>query len=357
MADLDDVKGNSRDRRPQMGDLANVYKFPDKKWVTLRLLPGMEPEAGYWVSTKKKEGKNTKFYTPCPSFDPATQERDSTKPDPWRDLQLAEQAAIRAGDLTKDEAKVQYAQHYWMVCISRLDQKKRPSRVPRPTQEERKTGFKDKDSDSWTPKYVVKVGRSLAGKLKDLKGLNTVESSKTGAVRAYQVNDARFGRDVRIYFDKDKAPADQYQVQLGDKRTPLTEEELADLTWDMSQINAIEFDPKAVQADFDSWAQRNGVKTKKKKVQEEDEDGEDDDFDDEDAAPKSKAKKPAVKKTSRKPVDDEEDAEDEAEEDDDGDDFDDEEEEPPTKIKKAAPPAKKKKPVVDEDEDDFDDED
>lgn len=350
MADLDDVKGNNRDRRPQMGDLVNVYKFPDKKWVTLRLTPGMEPEAGYWVKTKKKDGKSTKFYIPCPSFDPATQERDSTKKDPWRDLQMKEQAAIKAGDMSKDEALIQYSQHYWMTGISRLEQKKQPSRLPKPTANERKTGFKEKDSDSWTPKFAVKVGRSLAGKLKDLKGLNTVESAKTGAVKAYQVNDLKFGRDVRIYFDKDKAPADQYQVQLGEKRTPLTEEELAYLNWDLSQINAEGFDDKAVQADFDSWAQRNGVKlTKKKKVEEEDED-DNEDFDDEDEKPVKSSKKPVKKKVVEEEDDDDFDDEDEDDED---------EDEKPAKGKKAAPAKKSsKKKVVDEDEDDdFDDED
>ena len=367
--DLDDVRGNNKDRRPSMADIASVYKFPEKKWVTLRLLSGMQAEAGYWVKTKKKDGKFTKFPVPCPSFDPETQERDSTKYDPWRDLQLKEAAAIKEGDLDKEDAKVQFNQHFWMNAIIRSEQKKKPGKVPKPSKDERSSGFKDKDSDSWTPVMVVKIGRSLAGKIKELKGLNTVESKKTGAVKAYSVNDPKFGRDIRIYFDGTKAPADQYQVQLGDKRTPLDEDEEAYLRWDMSGVTGEAPSDKEVKADFEGWASRNGVKVKKSKDEDDEpkskkkskkskDEDEDEDFDDEDDEPKSKKK-------SKKSKDEDED--------DDFDDEDDDEDDEPKSKKKVGkkksksaedeeddePKSKKKskKKSKDEDEDDDDEED
>ena len=67
MADLDDVRGNNRDRRPMLKDVVGVYEFPHNKWATLRLFPGLEVEAMYWVKVKKRDGKMTKFPTPCPS--------------------------------------------------------------------------------------------------------------------------------------------------------------------------------------------------------------------------------------------------------------------------------------------------
>jgi NACalpha-BTF3-like transcription factor len=237
--DLDDARtGSGRDRAPNVGDLVDVYKFPDKKWVTLRLGSGLFSRAGYWIVTKKRDGSKGKFPAPCASYDPESQERDSTIPDPWRDL-----AAVLRDGLSEDERKkkdamlIQFQQEWFMPAIIRSIQKGLPDRLPKPTPSERKSGFKEKDSDSLTAWRAVKLGKSLLGKLQELKGLNTVES-KSGAVKAFSVNDPKFGRDIRIYFDKDKAPADQYQVQLGDKRTPLTEEEQAMLGWDLESACA-----------------------------------------------------------------------------------------------------------------------
>ena len=342
--DLDDYKTNDNTRAPGMADIAAVYKFPEKKWVQIRLLPGMQPEACYWVTTKKKDGKIAKFMAPCVSYDPAAQERDSTIYDPWRDLQLKEASLIKAGDMAKEEAKVQYASHFWMQAVVRSEQKKQPSKLPKPSKEERSSGFKSKDSDSWTPVYVVKVGRGLAGKLKELKGLNTVESKKTGSIQAFAVNDAKYGRDIRVLYDSSKAPADQYQVQLGEKRTPLTDEELEYLKWDMEGI-VIEADPKAVKADYESWASRNGIKTKKGKQVDDEDDAEDDEDADEKPAKKSKGK------PSKKAKDEDFDDDDFDDEDDD----DDEDEKPAKKSK--GKPAKKSKNDFDDEDDDFDDED
>lgn len=358
MIDLDDVKGNQRDRRPTMGDLTRVFKFPEKKWVTVRLRGGMQPEAGYWVKTKKKDGKSTKFFTPCPSFDSKTQERDSTKYDPWRDLQLQEKARIDSKEISRDEGLVQYASHFWMEGIVRSEQKKQPRKLPKPTKGEVKSGFKDKDSDTWTPVFVIKIGRSLAQKLKELKSLNVVESKKSGS-KAFSVADEKYGRDVRIYFDGDKAPADQYQVQLGDKRTPLSEEELAYLGWDMSQIDGVEFDKAEVKADFTSWATRNKVKLKASKSKDEDEDDDQDDDDEDDDKPskgkKSKKAKPDKKSKGKKPKDEDDDEDDEDEDDD--SDFDDDEDDEPKKGKKSKGKKSKDEDDEDEDSDDEDDED
>ena len=384
--DLDSVKSGNRDSKPRVGDLLQVYTPPKNKWFKLRLLGGVEPRAGYWVKTKKKDGKSTKFWTPCPSFDPATQERDTTIYDPWRDQENKEYQAVKDGNMDKEERTIQYATEYWMNAIVRAEQKKAPSTLPKHTASERKTKIKEKDSDSWTPVFAIKLGKSFIGKVQGLKGLNTYESSKTGAVKSYSVADAKFGRDINVLYDDSKAPADQYQIQLGDKRTPLTEDELEYLTWDLSVIHN-EINEAELKADFSSWANRMGIKTKKAKaeddeeddapksknkkkpVAEDDEDDMDDDFDDEDDEPKSKAKS----KTKSKPVDedeeeedddfdseDEDEDEDEDDEDDsdseeDFDDEEDEEDEPPAKKTKGKAPAKKSKKPVDEDEDDEDD--
>lgn len=393
--DLDDAKtSNNRDREPSVSDLCQVYKFPERKWTSIRLVPGLYSTAGYWVSVKKKDGTFTKFYINAPSYNPKTQERDSAIADPWRDF--SEQESLSLKDIDRDDKdaynkakskqRVQYAQSYYMEAIIRSKQKALPSKLPRPTAQERESGFKEKDSDSITPFEVVRLGRSLLGKIQELKGLNIVER-RDGSVNAYAVNHEKFGRDIRVFYDSKKAPADQYQVQLGEKRTPLTEEELAMLRWDLESATQMKKqDPEKVQTNFDEWAKKMGIKVKKSRkdvdqdedflskkrtkgrARDEDLDDEDEDegFDDEEdeedeepsrkKAPAKKTSKPAAKK--RKPVDDEED-EDDFDDDEDEDDEDDELPRKKAPAKKAAKPAaKKRKPVDDEDEDDdFDDED
>ena len=374
--DLDDAKTSRGDsKQPDVGDLTEIYKFPEKKWVTIRLGSGLFSKSGYWVKTKKRDGSPGKFLVACLSYDPVAQERDSTIPDPWRDFAASEMAGMSREDMKDKAARqrlhIEYSQSWFMNAIIRSIQKQLPERMPKPTPAERKSGFKDKDSDSVTAYRVIRLGKSLLGKIQELKGLNTVE--KNGAVKAFSVNDPRYGRDLRVYYDSTKAPADQYQVQLGEKRTPLTEEEQSMLTWDLASACAMPTDGMddnekkkvyaAQQKNFDEWATKMGIKLKKARKDVD----EDEDFDDEeeDEAPKArKGKKPAPKKSRD---DDDDDFDDEEEEEapkskkrkpveDDEDDFDDddEEEEAPKSKKKPAP--KGKKPPVDED-DDFDDED
>ena len=367
MQDLDDAKtgGGSSDRAPDMKDLIQVFTFPEKKWTPIRLYPGIVSTARYWIKTKTKDGKGTKFPTPCPSYDQETQERDSTKYDPWRDLQAAERQKMQDQGIEKEQmrekARVEFEQKWWMGAIIRSLQKEAPAKMPKATSAERKSGFKDKESDSWTAKRGVRLGKGLADKIKQLKQLNITEG-KAGA-KAFSVDHPKYGIDIRVYYDSKKAPADQYQVQMGTKRTPLTEEELAMLGWDLEGAAAKAMavaDDKEIKRDFESWASRNGVKVaaakcKKKADDEDDEADEDDeDFDDEeDESPKSKKKAPPKKKGKSKPADDEEDEDDESDDEDDEDEDDD----PPAKSKKKAPAKGKKKPADDEDDEDEDEDD
>jgi hypothetical protein len=365
--DLDDAKTGGRDdRAPKVSDIAQIFKFPPKKWVTMRLLPGLFPYAGYWVTVKKKDGGKTAFFTPCPSFDPDTQQRDSTKPDPWRDFEARWRAENPQDKKSKGDKgsqvqpPVRFAQEWYMDTLIRGEQKKLPSRMPKPTAAERKTGLKELDSDSITPIFGLKAGKSVVSKLQELKGLNVVEG-KSGS-KAYSVNDAKYGVDIKILHDGDKAPSDQYMIQAGETKTPLTEEELAYLRQPLEKATTIDLDPDAVQAEFEAWATRNGFaefiakKGKKKPAardEDEDSDDEDEDADDEDEDDEPKSKKKAPAKKGKKVVDEDEDDFDDEDEDEDEDSDDDEDDEPPARSKKA--PAKKGKKVVDED--DFDDED
>jgi hypothetical protein len=356
--DLGDVKTRSGGDKVRVSDKVTLYEFPPKKWMTFRIHGGTYSYSTYWVTGLNKDKKKIKFPVNSPSYDPTTQDYDSTKYDPWRDLSANE------ADLKPEERLVQISNQFYINAILRLAQKNEPRKRPPMTSTERKSGFKEKDSDSWTPNVALRLPGGAVEKIKKLSGLNTVESRKTGATKSYPVSHPKFGCDIRIYYDPDAAPASKYDVQLVDKKTPLTEEELAELTWDLSEL-ATEATEQEVRRDFEGWAKRMGIKTSKKRkhdVEENeedlDEDGFDEDDEDEDEAPKSK-KKVAAKKTSKKAPakrsrkdedEDEEDDEDDFEEDEEDEEDEDEDDEPKSRSKKKAPAKKKTR----KDEDDFD---
>jgi hypothetical protein len=371
--DLGEVKTTGRSNKPKVSDKIEIYEIPPKKWVTLRLHGPTFSYCTYWVRVKKKDGKWTKFPVDSPSYDPKTQDFDTTKYDPWIELWKRQQS-----DGTKKEDQlIQVDTKFYIDAISRAAQKNEPRSKPGHSKSEKKTGFKEKGSDSWTPNVALRLPGGAVEKVKKVSGMNTVTSSKTGATRSYPVSHEKYGCDIRIYYDPDAAPANKYEVQFVDKKTPLDEEELAYLKWDLSDL-ANEATEQEVRRDFEGWAQRMGIKTSKKRkhdVEELDEDlDEDEGFDgddedeDEDDAPRSKkgkkapAKKVAAKKSSKKSRrDEDEDDEDEDEEDeddfDDEDDEDDEEDERPAKKSKKAPAKKTSKKSRDEDDEDDEDED
>jgi hypothetical protein len=363
--DFDNVRTGNRSDKPKITDKINLFKFPEKKWVTFRFFGPTFSYATGWVKTKTKDGKPTKFPVSFPSYDPDTQQFDTTKYDPWYAI-VQEEEDIREND----KKTVQVAKKFYCNALSRAAQKQQPSRLPKPTAAERKSGHKDKDSETWTPWVALALPGGAIRKLAELKPLNTVTSKKTGSTTAYAVSHDKFGCDVRIMFDSTKAPAEQYSVQIGE-RSPLTEEELAFLTWDLSDL-AAESTEEETKRDYESWAKRMGIKVKSKGKkaaeddyeEDEDLDEEDEDEDDEPAPKKGKGKPaPAKKAAPAKGKGKKAAEEDEEDEDEESDDFDDEDEDeddaPPPKKGKAAPAKKGKKVEEDEeDEDDFgDDED
>lgn len=374
---LDDVPASGRSKRPRVTEIVDVMPFPDKKWLKLRLMPRPAVYGTHWVKTKRKDGSPTSFPTPCLAFDPETRQIDTRKKCPW---------------CKSNSDQIRSGLDVYANAIIRSIQKQAPEEV-RPTRAEKESGFKDKESETFTIYRVVSIPSSVIGKLKDLKALNTHED-ENGDTQGYGVDHARFGRDISIMFDSTKSGTDKYAVQMGD-HTPLKKSEKMFLQWNLS--NLVETPPLAeAEADYKSWAKRNGgdeagggddddemPKRKKKPV-------DDDDDDDIDLTPQKKKRvadddedlaPPKRKKAA--PVEEEDDdfdpppkkkkvvVEDDEEEDDpppkkkkaapvdDDDDFD-----PPPKRKKAAlvdddeeeddPPPKKRKaaPVDDDDEDD-----
>ena len=334
--DLDAVTVRGSNNSFRISNVVNMLEYPSKNgkpgWVTIRLFGPVYSDAFFWAKAKK--GSNKSFRVQCRCYDPDSHQCLPEKYDPWYDEYRRECDE----NIAQKDRLLQYSKYFYMQAIVRKLQDNMPAKN-RLTAQERKTGFKDPDSDSYTPVVVVQLTPKILSAIQDMKEDNVVKL-KSGTRKAYNVTDEKFGRDIMIKKDMSPgvAPGDIYQVKLAvdSGRTPLTEEEKAYLTWDMNTIYAPEQSEEQVKRDFESWARRMGLTKRQVEVAEED-----DDTDDFEAQSTPKLKKRA------KPVEEEDDFES-----DDSDDFDDEEEE------EASKPSKKSKKVVEEDdefEDDADD--
>lgn len=250
---FDDARDAGGDKPKRVSDIITVYKIPEKKWTAVRFHPEIHCYATAWVKTKNKEGKPTKFPALLRSFDPITQEFDSTIKDPWYEFSQKE----RAEDVDQKDRLIQVSKKFYGNMIVRKLQGQKPERTPKPEAEEIESGYKNKDSDTWTDWSAFALPPGLIRAIKELRDLNTVES-KSGATTAYSVTDIKYGCDIKIYFDPDQSPANQYKIQLGEQ-TPLTEEELSYLRWDTSDLeNEPPSEQKALK-DFADWQRKMGL--------------------------------------------------------------------------------------------------
>lgn len=338
--DLDAVTVRGSTNTFRMSDVVNMLEYPTKNgkpgWVTIRLFGPVYSDAFFWV--KAKQGSNKSFRVSCRCYDPDTHQCVPEKYDPWYDEYRRECDE----NIDRKDRLLQYSRYFYMQAIVRKLQDNMPAKN-RLTAQEKKTGFKDPDSDSYTPVVVVQLTPKILSAIQDMKEDNIVKL-KSGTRKAYHVTDEKFGRDIMIKKDMSPgvAPGDIYQVKLAvdSGRTPLTEEEKEYLTWDMNTIYAPEQSESEVKRDFESWARRMGLTKRKVEPEVEEDDDDTEDFEEERSTPK-------LKKSPKKSEEDDF-------EDDDSDDFeDDEEEEETPKVKKS----KKSKKSVEEDEDDFDEDD
>lgn len=380
--DLDDmpVSGGQGERRKQPSDVIVITPLPDGKYKRLRPIGGVTAIAGHWIKTKKKDGTPASFYMPCPAWDTETSSRqggDGSEHCAW----CRNEAKEKAAEVDPQKRLSRFSVDYYSNFIDRVMQKKGPpeSSDP-PTPEEKASGFKDKESETWTPCVAVRLTSSGIRSMKDLKQLNTHDDDE-GNTKAFAISHPEYGCDINILKDKEKPPANMYAFQKGE-HSPLTKAEKRYLQWDLSDLTEYPTS-KEVEEEFAKWAAKMGVKGVKK-ASGDDEEEEDldevktkkkkpalDDFDDDDDDV------PAKKPVKKKAVDDED------EEDDDVPvkkavkkkpvvDDEEEEDEPPKKkpAKKAiarpavdlddeeeddAPPKKKKKPALDDFDDDDDD--
>lgn len=334
------VSGN-REQQPRPEELIDVLEMPKGKkgasaFKQVRPFGNVVVTGVHWVKTKKRDGSIGSFSKPCANFNPSTGRRDHDGNCPWCKAQEELEPLTKKGE----QAYVRFSSDYWINVIDRDLQENAPAKKPKLTPEERESGVKDKESDSWTPVRGHRLTGQDLKKVRNLKDLNVVK--KGGERVGVSVFDVERGCDIHMKFDKEeKVPSNRWTFAIAE-RTPLTEEEQGYLIQDLGLLINDSVDIKAEKAEVDQWMARMGLKKAKS------EDDEDEDEDDD--QPKRRSSKEVtndMRKKAKKAVDD-------LDEDDDDDDEDDDA--PPAKAKKVAP-AKGKKLVVDEDDDDEDDED
>ena len=372
MASLDEIEtrrnGNDSAR---IEELIDVFKWPDGKWVQVRLMDrGLLPISTHWVPIiGSKTGKESKIPRLCLNIDPDSGKAIKGKC-PYCEL--------------GDTARAQ--DHYYFNAIIRELQEDQPKKAVKPTSSERETGFKDIDSRSWTPVRAIRLPGGLLDQFKAQKDLNKHKSKKTGETKKYAINHDKYGVDFNVMYDSTTKGAGKYKISK-EGRTPLTEEELEYLVYDLdgaaiakemglktleealrdvktmtlasgkggkdddekSKGRRVIDDDDDVDLDEDDEPKKKGKKSKHR------DDDEDEDDDEDDAPFKKKGKKSKhrdddepKKKKGKKSKD-----EDEDEDDEDDEDEDDEDEKPSKKSKKS----KKSKHRDDDDDEDDEDED
>ena len=349
------TKKTFQDSKPRAGgednkkldDMVDTIKLPEKEYVAMRLLGPAIPYAQHWIefhSTKKDKDVNIPKI--CLAFDPETEDFDSSKKCPYCD----------AGN----KASVAYLTN----AIIRDLQENEPAKKGKMTDSEKKTGFKEKSSKTWTPVKVVRITSTVASKFQNLSNANKVKDKKSGETVAKPLSDEKYGRDIQMLYDSKQAGAAKYDVQKGDERTPITEEESEYLLWNIEGL----FEPEDLSRAKQEAAKFFGKGAKK---------GDDADYDEDDDMPKGKKGKkgkkddyldsdeeeaPKSKKKGKKPADSDEDDADE-EDADSSDDADSDDDEPKSKKGKKGKPGLSAKDSDDDgfsdddDDDDADDED
>ena len=349
-------------------DLVEMLDWPKGgKSIAIRPVGPLAARGIHKIKVRKKDGTEVEIQKACLAFDPATDEKDSTKKCPYCKMPAT---------LAK------FSKLYFINAIVRPLQEDKPNKLKKFTKEEDTSGFKGIDSDSWTPVRVVRVPSSLALRFKQLGEKNIVKN-KTGDKKAFPVMHEKYGFDLDVSFDKNLPAANMYSADRaegpeGGRYSPLSEEEDGYLLWDTDPLYAPEEFAEAKKEaeslttrwggdeegdddddDDDGAPRRKSSKSKSR----DDDDGDDDEDDDDEDMDDEEEEKPTKKSSAKKPVkksskDDDEDDEDlDLDEDDDEDEDEDDEDDRPAKKSSKKPAAKSKRSSRDEDEDDEDEDD
>lgn len=311
-------------------EVLEVFKFPEGELVEIRFLPGpVIPLKQHWVKIRAgKDKREIKVSRWCVSFDPANETVPNGKHCPYCELS------------TGQDGSMQVSYKYYTNAIIRDLQENWPRNAQKPTKEERKSGFIQMGSKTYTPVRVVGLTSSVVEKIQFFEGRNvhSVKTKKGKEKKAFPVSDPKYGIDIGVLFDNSKSGTDKYTLDKG-QVTPLTEEEL--------EYPVFNLNPEDILKKLNVLSEKEAAEDfKRMEVIGGDEIEEDEDEDEDDRPLKGKKSKSDKKSKSSK-FDEDEDEEDEDEDEDDR----------PIKKKTGLKSKSKSKSKKDEDEDEDEEED
>lgn len=357
----------------KLDEVITVHKWTPDKWDVARFLPGkIISVKRHWIKILGgKEKKEITIPRYCLAHDPNDESKPRMMPNPnyvegskkakekdeFIPIPCPYCTLTHGNDQSGASARAEF--FYLANAIIREIQEEEPRKKDEHTKSERKTGFKDIRSKSWTPVRVCRLVSSMAARIQELGEGNIVKDKESGKKKAFDVTHEKYGIDIRVKFKPKAAGTDKYSLDK-DERTPLSKDEKAYLIWELDDklLDVTgRMDLKQANEDFkrmeivggdtpddddedgytlgdDDDAPKGKKSGKKKKPFEDDDDDEDDD------APKKS------KKSKKKVLDD--------------DDDDDDEDDKPKKSSKSKSkdkakskdkPVKKKKKSSDDDDD------
>ena len=315
---------NSRGDKLKPEEIWDLFKFTDQSgYVSVRFLPtDILPVKTHWIKILAgKDKKEIKIPKICISFDPDNEAVALDGTDcPYCNLSQGQDGACQTSTA------------YYANVIVRDLQEDMPRKLPPHTKSEKETGYKDIKSRSWTPVRVVRLPAGLAGKIQEMR-----ERNKDKKGNMYPVSHEEYGIDIAIKFDDSKSGTDKYQIDK-EERSPLDDEELDYLTYDLS-VECIDMLGRESQEQADTEFKRLDIVGE--------DEIEDDEDDEEDDLPRRSKK--GSKGRRRASVDDEDEEEDE--EDDEEDDL------PRSRRGKKSSSRRSRRSSIDEDDDEDEDED
>jgi len=214
----------------KLDEVIELHKFPADEWSQIRCLPGkILPVKRHWISIiAGKDKKEITIPRYCIAFDP------NHEGEPRKDAK-GKEVKCPYCDLTHGkDGSARYEFFYLGNAIIRELQEDEPRKKAEHTKEEKKSGFKDIRSKSWTPVRVCRFTSTMASRIQEIGEGNTAKDKKSGTKKAFDVTHEKYGCDIRVKF-KPKAPGtDKYSIDK-DERTPLTEDEKAYLVWKLDE--------------------------------------------------------------------------------------------------------------------------
>ena len=321
MADWGDLNSGYDERERMSDKIAIIDLTKIKKFKSFRFIGPVHVYKQVWVPIFKdgkpilrKNGKPLEIPKILTNYDGEKQKFIENKVCPYQEL------VEKLNPYRGDKEQIRESMVFFSNVINREMQENAPENIRKPTKEEKEKGFRDMDSKHWNPLECVTMTSTAFGKAKGIMELNTVKN-KEGKRIIKSLADPKYGCDVSFKFDPDaKVAANKFEIQKGD-RTPLTEEELAYLLWDIGGAIKAQIDkPSNAKKEADRiWTEFAKSLKKNKNNEDGDEDDEPDDLEDDEPVVKKSKKveddddEPVVKKKKKKKskVEDEEDEDDE----------------------------------------------